>query len=317
MRRLLLVEPLGRGARHEVGAHLGHDLRVLLPHRLAQHVGLRQREAGQRLRDQHHLFLIGDDAVGVAEDRFELLEVVLDLLGALLPRDVVVHHARLQRAGTIERVERDQVVEAIGSRLAQQLAHAGRLELEDAERGALLEHLVGLRVVQRHVVDVEHDILGPLDLLERVVDERERAQPQEVHLQQADTLDLLHVPLGDDFVPRPLVERRVVGDRTGRDDDAGGVDGGVPRHALEAAADVEDLLDPRVLGRHVLERRDSRPAPCRASCRAPAGICLAMLLTSANGMSSARPTSRTTAFAFIVPKVMICATFSRPYLRVT
>ena len=47
------------------------------------------------------------------------------------------------------------------------------------------------------------------------------------------------------------------------------------------------------------------------------GICLAMRSTSAYGMSSARPTSRTTAFAFIVPNVMICATFSRPYLRVT
>ena len=34
-------------------------------------------------------------------------------------------------------------------------------------------------------------------------------------------------------------------------------------------------------------------------------------------MSSTRPTSRTTAFAFIVPKVMIWATFSRPYFRVT
>ena len=47
------------------------------------------------------------------------------------------------------------------------------------------------------------------------------------------------------------------------------------------------------------------------------GICLAIRSTSAYGMSSARPTSRTTAFAFIVPNVMICATFSRPYLRVT
>ena len=47
------------------------------------------------------------------------------------------------------------------------------------------------------------------------------------------------------------------------------------------------------------------------------GICLATLSTSANGISSTRPTSRTTAFAFIVPNVMICATFSRPYLRVT
>ncbi len=30
-----------------------------------------------------------------------------------------------------------------------------------------------------------------------------------------------------------------------------------------------------------------------------------------------RATSRTTALAFMVPKVMIWATFSRPYLRVT
>ena len=47
------------------------------------------------------------------------------------------------------------------------------------------------------------------------------------------------------------------------------------------------------------------------------GISLATWSTSAYGRLSARPTSRTTARAFIVPKVMICATFSRPYLRVT
>ena len=47
------------------------------------------------------------------------------------------------------------------------------------------------------------------------------------------------------------------------------------------------------------------------------GISFATLSTSAYGMFSTRPTSRTTAFAFIVPNVMICATFSRPYLRMT
>ncbi len=34
-------------------------------------------------------------------------------------------------------------------------------------------------------------------------------------------------------------------------------------------------------------------------------------------MSITRPTSRTTAFAFMVPKVMIWATLSRPYFFVT
>ncbi len=47
------------------------------------------------------------------------------------------------------------------------------------------------------------------------------------------------------------------------------------------------------------------------------GICLATLSTSANDISRTRPTSLMTAFAFIVPKVMICATFSRPYFWVT
>ncbi len=42
-----------------------------------------------------------------------------------------------------------------------------------------------------------------------------------------------------------------------------------------------------------------------------------MRSTSAYGMSMTRPTSRITAFAFMVPKVMICETFSRPYFSVT
>ena len=85
--------------------------------------------------------------------------------------------------------------------------------------------------------------------------QRQRAQPEEVHLQEADPLDLLHVPLGGDFVARPLVERRVVGDRARRDHDARGVHRGVARHALEAPADVDDFLDLGVLRRHVLEDR--------------------------------------------------------------
>jgi hypothetical protein len=58
------------------------------------------------------------------------------------------------------------------------------------------------------VVDVESFARRPLDLLDRVVDERERAEPQEIHLQQTDAVDVLHGPLRDDFVVRAFVERR-------------------------------------------------------------------------------------------------------------
>ena len=80
-------------------------------------------------------------------------------------------------------------------------------------------------------------------------------RPEEVHLQQADALDLLHRPLRRDFVAVALVERRVVGDRSRRDDHAGGVDPGVARHALEPAPHVEQFLDPRVLVLHLLQDR--------------------------------------------------------------
>ncbi len=48
-----------------------------------------------------------------------------------------------------------------------------------------------------------------------------------------------------------------------------------------------------------------------------AGMSLAIRSTSPYGMSSARPTSFTAAFAAIVLKVMICATWSRPYFCCT
>ena len=47
------------------------------------------------------------------------------------------------------------------------------------------------------------------------------------------------------------------------------------------------------------------------------GTAFATLSASAYGMSITRATSRTTARAFIVPNVMIWATFSRPYFSVT
>ena len=110
--------------------------------------------------DAHDLFLVGDDAVGVRQDRRELRELVLDLGLPLLARDVVVDHPALERTGPVERVERDEVVEALGLGLAQQLAHARALELEHAVGLAVAEELVGLRVVERDRVDVDVDVLG-------------------------------------------------------------------------------------------------------------------------------------------------------------
>ena len=89
---------------------------------------------------------------------------------------------------------------SVGRDLAQRLAHALRLELEDADRVAAGEHLEGLGVVERDRLDVDLDPARAADDLDRVLDHVEVAQAEEVHLQQADLLDRAHRVLGDDLV---------------------------------------------------------------------------------------------------------------------
>ena len=119
---------------------------------------------------------------------------------------------------------------------------------------AILEHLVGLGIVERDRIDVEELAGRALDLVDRVVDQRQRREAEEVHLQQTDALDLLHRPLGDDFVAGALVERRILRDRFRGDDDSGGVNRRMTRHALEPARDAEQLLHLRVVLLHQPER---------------------------------------------------------------
>src|ERR1035437_5729756 len=253
VRRLLLLHAALFRAVDELGALLLHHLRALLPHRLAQDVGFAECEAGEHVRDAHHLFLISDDAVGLGQNRLELGQLVRDLDLPLLARDEVVHHAAAQRTRTVERVQRDQIFETLRLGFSQNLAHPAALELEDAVGLPFLENLIRLGIVERNAIDVELFARGPLDLGDRVGDERQRAQAEEVHLQQTDALDLLHGPLGRDFVARPLVERRIFGDRLGRDNDARGVDRGVARHPLETPGDAQQLLDARIGLFHRLE----------------------------------------------------------------
>ena len=117
------------------------------------------------------------------------------------------------------------------------------------------EEPIGLLVVHRQPVQRD-GLAGRLaDVVDRVVQQGQGAQPQEVHLEQAHPLDLLHGPLGRDLVLLALVDRREFGDRPGRDDHAGGVHRGVPGDALEALRHRQQLLYLRVPLLQVLEIR--------------------------------------------------------------
>ena len=83
-----------------------------------------------------------------------------------------------------------------------------------------------------------------LDQIDGLGQDRQVAQAEEVHLQQAGRLDVAHRPLGDDFVlaftrpKRHVLDQRLVGDHDGR-----GVRADVAGQALDLHGQVEQLAD--------------------------------------------------------------------------
>ena len=179
------------------------------------------------------------------------------LLAAVLAVDVSIHHAAVERAGTIEGRAGDDVADVVRLQPLEQFADAVRLELKHALGVAALQQGVGLRVVQRQLVQVDLLAARLLDQLDRVVEQRQGAQAQEVHLEQADLFQVAHDPLRrDDRLAGPragvvaladdALQRHVIGQRAVGDHHAGRVRAGVAVGAFQLAGDVDQLAHLRV-----------------------------------------------------------------------
>jgi hypothetical protein len=198
----VLLDAARHRALDEDDALLGHLGRLFLAHGAAQDVGGAQRVAGQHLRDLHHLFLVQDHAVGRPQNRLQRGMRVTRRLPAVLAVDVGVDHAGLQRAGAEQGHQGDDFVEAVGHQFADQVLHAAGFELEHGGGPARLQQLEGGRVVHRQLFQFDGLFAGlpPLavDRLHGPVDDRQRAQAEEVELDQADGFHVVLVELGDD-----------------------------------------------------------------------------------------------------------------------
>ncbi len=237
---------------------LVQDLLLLLAHRLAEQVGLAQGVAGDLLGEPLHLLLVDDQAVRRPENlRAGLLQLGVDrrdLLLAVLAERVVGVGVGAHRAGPVERAGRGDVLEVVRAHQPQERAHPGTVHLEDAERVTAAEQVVRRLVVQWQLEQVDLLAAAHLDVANRVVHDGEVAQPEEVHLQQAERLAGRVVELRDHrAVGLALHQRHVVGQRLGRHDHPGCVHAGLADQALQALRGVDDLLDVVVL---LIERPD-------------------------------------------------------------
>ena len=245
----LVAVAAGDAARHELLALGGDELAVLLPAGLAEVVRLLERVAGETLGDPHDRLLVEHQPVGVAQDLGHLGVDVLGRLPAVLQLGVVAVHVRRHRPGPVQGHEGGDVVEARRREGAQRRAHRRALELEHPDRVAASQHLVGRLVVEGDGVDVGTGPRGLLDEVEGRLDDREVAQPEEVHLQQPELLDPVHLVLGDDrrvggIGPRLglALDRQVLGEGLLRDHDRRGVDAVLAAQALEALGHVDHRL---------------------------------------------------------------------------
>ena len=111
---------------------LGDDLDLLLRDRLDAGVRLGKLDPPQPVEDSHDLFLVDHDPVGLSQDVFHDWVFVLGLLSASLDVDVFVDHPAVERTGPVKGEDGDEVGEAVGLHLDEEVADARAVELEQA-----------------------------------------------------------------------------------------------------------------------------------------------------------------------------------------
>ena len=236
----------------ELALQRPQDGGLLLADRVAQHVRLGAREAGQAHGGGHDVLLVHEDPIRPDEIRLQERVQVGHRLAAMLAGDVVrdvVHRAR-----PVERDHGRQVVDRRGLELADVAPHPRRLQLEDAGRLAGRQQLERLPIVQRDPVQVDLDAAVRPDQVHRLAQDRQVREAQEVELEEPQRLHPVHLALGHRGVRvGRLLERHQVGQRLAADHHPGRVRRCVPGHAFELPREVDDATDRRLRGVHLAE----------------------------------------------------------------
>ena len=165
----------------------------------------------------------------------------LDRLPPVLAVGVIVVRVDSHRPRSVQRQHGDDVLETSGLHAAKEIAHRGAVELKHSEGVAAGQQLVSGWIIECECLQYYLDAPVRFDVLQRVADDREVAQAEEVHLQQPDGLTRGVVPPGDDrAVLRTLPQRDHIGQRLRTHDHRARVHTGVANQTLESARSLVD-----------------------------------------------------------------------------
>ena len=241
-------------AGEEFGPALIDSLVLFLADGFDAGVGAGELDVAQAVENPHHLFLVDHDAIGLGEDFFHHWMRINRLFPAMLAIDVGFDHAAAERAGAIEGVTGDQVVNVVRPHALEKVADAVGFQLEHSLGVAALQECEGGRIVERNLLQVELHAARLFDEPDRMIVQGQRPESQKVHLEQADLLQIAHDPLGGDgglvlfaagFVGLgdDALQGNVLGKRSVGDEDSGRVCAGVAIGPLELAGNVDQLVN--------------------------------------------------------------------------
>ena len=199
-------------------------------HGPAQLVGFGRAESGPDDGDLHRLLLEEGHAQCLPQHLAQLFGGILHRLDAPSPAQVGVDHVPLDGPRTHDRHFDDQVVEGGRLQPGEHRHLRPALDLEHADRVRPLDHPVHPRILRGHVPQGVADAVVRLQQLEGTPDAGEHAEPQHVHLDEPQRLEIVLVPLdhravvhgrvldGNDLAQRPAGDdepARVLGQMAG------------------------------------------------------------------------------------------------------
>ncbi len=135
------------------------DIELFFADRLDAAKGTGEFDATNLVENSGDLFLVDHDSVGFGEQSVDDRVHFRHGFAAVLDIDIGHDHAAFERTGSIECAGGDDVVEAVGFHLGQQVAHPGAFELKDALGFASLQQREGFGIVERQFDRVDFDAL--------------------------------------------------------------------------------------------------------------------------------------------------------------
>ena len=235
----------GGGVEPDLG--LGHPLDVAERPPLLVGLGVGDpAEAGDHL---DHLLVEDHHAVGLAQDRAQVVVEVGRLRPAVLGLEVGRDHVALDRPRAEQRDVGDDLLEGLDAGLADQLALARRLDLEHPEGAGLADHVERRGVVERHlllVVEVDLDVVGLPHQVDGVGHRGLHPDAEHVELEQPEVLHVVLVELAHREPDEAGLDRRAVEQGRVGEQHAARVDGDVAGQPVEPLDEVEEQVEPLV-----------------------------------------------------------------------